>query len=201
MPKEKGSTTKKIIQSAREEFLAFGYEKASLNRVSARVGITTAGLYRHFRNKEDMFYFLVKDTLNDFDQLTGQDQQLMEVETDYNPFDSDWAKFWVDFIFDHYEGVKLLICCSKGSVFETFEDDAIQKEAESNKQYAEILCHTGKMTRNISDLQWHVLATTYVHLIFEIVRHDMTREEAFAHMNFVSELIFPGWMGIFGLKS
>ena len=48
------ATYEKIIRCMKEEFLAFGYEKASLNRVSARVGITTAGLYRHFRNKEDL---------------------------------------------------------------------------------------------------------------------------------------------------
>ena len=185
----------------KEEFLTFGYERASLNRASAKVGITTAGLYKHFRNKEDMFYYLVKDTLDDFARLTGQDQEQMEANADYNPFDSDWARFWVDFIFDHYEGAKLLICCSKGSVYESFEEDAIQREAESNKRYAEILRGSGKRTKDISDMQWHILATTYVHLIFEIVRHDMTREEALAHMQFVSELIFPGWKEIFKIKA
>ena len=50
----------------KEEFLTFGYEKASLNRISAKVGITTAGLYKHFSGKEDMFRFLVKDALDAF---------------------------------------------------------------------------------------------------------------------------------------
>jgi len=36
----------------KEELLVYGYEKASLNRVSAKAGITTAGLYKHFKNKE-----------------------------------------------------------------------------------------------------------------------------------------------------
>lgn len=200
MPRDKANTNSKIIQYMKEEFLTYGYEKASLNRVSAKVGITTAGLYKHFRNKENMFYYLVKDTLDDFDRLTRQDQEQMEADADYNPFDADWAKFWVDFIFAHYEGAKLLICCSKGSIYESFEEDAIQREAASNKQYAEIQCRSGKTVKNISDMQWHILATTYVHLIFEIVRHDMTREEALAHMHFVSELIFPGWKEIFEIK-
>ena len=34
------------------------------------------------------------------------------------------------------------------------------------------------MKKDISDMQWHILATAYVHLIFEVVRHDMTREKA-----------------------
>ncbi len=200
MPRDKSQTTEKIIRNVREEFLTYGYEKASLNRVSERVGITTAGLYKHFRNKEDMFYFLVKDTLSDFHKLTEQDRIQMEEITDYNPFDSDWATFWTDFIFSHYDGVKLLICCSKGSMYESFEEEAIRIEAEGNKRYAELLQRAGKSTKNITDMQWHILSTTYVHLIFEIVRHDMNREEAYNHLLFVSELIYPGWKTIFGLS-
>ena len=200
MPRDKSQTTEKIIRNVREEFLTYGYEKASLNRVSERVGITTAGLYKHFRNKEDMFYFLVKDTLSDFHKLTEQDRIQMEEIADYNPFDSDWANFWTDFIFSHYDGVKLLICCSKGSMYESFEEEAIRIEAEGNKRYAELLQRSGKRTKIITDMQWRILSTTYVHLIFEIVRHDMNREEAYNHLLFVSELIYPGWKTIFGLS-
>lgn len=200
MPRDKSQTTDRIIRNVRDEFLTYGYEKASLNRVSERVGITTAGLYKHFRNKEDMFYFLVKDTLSDFYKLTEQDSIQMEEITDYNPFDSDWATFWTDFIFSHYDGVKLLICCSKGSKYERFEEEAIRIETEGNKQYAELLQRAGKSTKIITDMQWHILSTTYVHLIFEIVRHDMNREEAYNHLLFVSELIYPGWKTIFGLS-
>ena len=183
----------------KEEFLAYGYEKASLNRVSAKVGITTAGLYKHFKNKEDMFFSLVKDTLDAFHSVAASSTHQMETEKEYNPFDDDWAMFWVDFIYKHYAGVKLLICCSKGSAYENFEEDLIRKEAEANKEYADILRASGKMKKEISDMQWHILATAYVHLIFEVVRHDMTREEAIGHMQFVSDLLYPGWRQIYGL--
>ena len=70
MARDKTATYEKIIRCMKEEFLTFGYEKASLNRVSAKVGITTAGLYKHFNNKEDMFFSLVKDTLDAFHSVT-----------------------------------------------------------------------------------------------------------------------------------
>ena len=199
MPRDKTVTYEKIIRCMKEEFLTFGYEKASLNRVSAKVGITTAGLYKHFKNKEDMFFSLVKDTLDAFHSVAASSTHQMETETEYNPFDDDWAMFWVDFIYKHYVGVKLLICCSKGSAYENFEEDLIRKEAEANKEYADILRASGKMKKEISDMQWHILATAYVHLIFEVVRHDMTREEAIDHMQFVRDLLYPGWRQIYGL--
>lgn len=39
MPKDKTETNSKIIRYIREEFMTYGYEKASLNRVSAKVGM------------------------------------------------------------------------------------------------------------------------------------------------------------------
>ena len=128
LPKDKSNTTAKITRYLTEEFLTYGYEKASLNRVSAKVGITTAGLYKHFAGKEDMFYSLVKKTLDDFNNMTSWAGDRMNTETDYDPFDDDWTAQWVDFIYSHYVGMKLLICCSTGSKFESFEDDLIQSD-------------------------------------------------------------------------
>lgn len=183
-----------------EEFLEYGFEKASLNRVSAKVGITTAGLYKHFDSKEDMFSFLVKDTLDDFQAMKAHAEKQMDADENYNPFQSDWAAAWTEFIYNHYTGVKLLICCSAGSKFESFEDDLIRMEAEGNRAYAEALQHAGKMTKTISEMQWHILSTAYVHLIFEAVRHDMNKEEALDHMRFIGELLYPGWKQLLGIK-
>lgn len=201
MPKDKTVTNAKIIQCMKEEFLAHGYEKASLNRISAQVGITTAGLYKHFKGKEDMFYYLVKDTLAALEEVTDSSKSQMEADVNYNPFDDDWAMFWVDFIYEHYDGIKLLICCSEGSVYEGFEDKLIEYEETADKRYAEILAASGKNPKKINDLQWHILATAYVHLIFEIVRHDMTKEEAMRHMRFINTLLYPGWKEIYGIAA
>lgn len=198
MARDKAVTNAKIIQCMKEEFLIHGYEKASLNRISAKVGITTAALYKHYKNKEDMFYFLVKETLSDFDKLTEDSQEQMEMVEEYNPFAFDWAKIWVDFIYDHYLGMKLLICCSKGSPYETFEEDLIASEAKGNKAFSEMLRKSGKLNNSISDIQWHMLATAYVHLIFEVVRHDMTKDEAVDHVRFVCNLLYPGWKQLLG---
>ncbi len=68
-----------------------------------------------------------------------------------------------------------------------------------NETNQDTLAASGRNPKKITDLQWHILATAYVHLIFEIVRHDMAKEEAMQHMRFVSTLLYPGWKEIFGL--
>ena len=200
MPKDKSETNAKIIACMRKEFLTYGYEKASLNRISKDVGITTAGLYKHFKSKEDMFGYLVEGTLTDLKKLQTRESDDMKsdaVATD--PFSEEWMRTLVDFIYDHYEGFKLLICCSSGSCYETFEEDLIHEEEESNKQYGELLSRAGYKVKELTDIEWHILSTEYIHLLSEIVRHDMEKDEALKHMKFVKMLLYPGWKKIFGL--
>ena len=200
MPRDKSITNAKIIKYMKEEFLTYGYEKASLNRISGRIGITTAALYKHFKNKEDMFFFLVKDTIEDFERLNSSGQNNMRNNMKYNPFDKEYTDCLVDFIYEHYEGIKLLICYSKGSAYESFEDELIEMEAESNKEYAEIIKASGKKYDNLSDMEWHLLSTAYIHLVLEVVRHDMTKDEAYKHMDFVCRLLYPGWKKFLGIE-
>ena len=200
MPRDKSITHEKVIRAMREEFLTHGYEKASLNRISAKVGITTAGLYRHFRNKEDMFAYLVQDTVNAFHAMAARSENQMETDLDYDPFNEDWATFWSSFIAEHAEGLKLLLCRSQGSRFETFEEELIALEVEGNKTYATALEKAGKKVRLVSDLEWHTLAATYVHLVVEAVRRDMTLEETQEHLRFVGRLLYPGWKQLFAIE-
>lgn len=200
MPKDKSATNAKILACMREEFLTYGYEKASLNRIAKKVGITTAGLYKHFNGKEDMFGFLVKDTLEALTKL--QNASLNDMHSGasgIDPFGDEWIKQLVDFIYDHFEGVKLLICCSAGSCYESFEEDLIHSEEESNKQYAALRKNAGCAVKPLSEMQWHLLSTEYIHLLLELVRHDLSKEEAVKHMEFVKSLLYPGWKEIFGI--
>ena len=48
MPKDKTASHARVLAAAREEFLAYGFEKASMRRVGERCGLTAAGLYRHY---------------------------------------------------------------------------------------------------------------------------------------------------------
>ena len=47
------------MAAARDEFLEVGFEKASMRSIGERCGMTAAGIYRHCRDKEDLFDQLV----------------------------------------------------------------------------------------------------------------------------------------------
>jgi len=53
---ERKDTAAEILKAARQLFYEKGYEAASTREISARVGISKAALYHHFKNKEEILF-------------------------------------------------------------------------------------------------------------------------------------------------
>ncbi|WP_448382239.1 TetR/AcrR family transcriptional regulator [Desulfosoma sp.] len=56
MKDERKDTAAEILKAARQLFYEKGYEAASTREISARVGISKAALYHHFKNKEEILF-------------------------------------------------------------------------------------------------------------------------------------------------
>lgn len=197
MPRDKTATHAKLVPIVKEEFLIYGYEKASINRIAAAAGISPAGLYRHYDGKEAMFASLVEDTLADFDAFfqEAQNAALTNFEA-RDPFTDDWLDTLLDFIYDHYDGFKLLICRAAGSRYESFEEDMIAREAASSKQFSEKLAPAAP----VSDEQWQIVASIYVHAVADMIRLDLPRAAARERLRFLGSFLFPGWKVLLGAE-
>lgn len=200
MPRDKTATHEKLIPIVKQEFLEYGYEKASVNHIAELAGMSAAGLYRHYRDKEDMFASLVSEALSGYDSLcqrwqTGTVQSCEE----YDPFGETWINELLDFVYVHFDALKLLICCSAGSRYGDFEEQLILREEASSKEFAAARRKAGGSPRPMTDEQWHLVATLYIRAITEIIRHDMPREKAEKHVAFIKEFLYPGMRKLYGL--
>ena len=52
-----------IIQAAYSEFLAYGFQKASLHKIAEKAGVTTGAIYTRYKNKDALFGSLLQDLL------------------------------------------------------------------------------------------------------------------------------------------
>ena len=59
MKKETDELNEKILESARSEFLAYGYQDASLRRICRAAGLTTGALYKRYESKDSLFTALL----------------------------------------------------------------------------------------------------------------------------------------------
>ena len=74
MSRDKTTHHEMIITAARNEFMTYGFADASMRRIAAAAGMSVAGLYKHFANKEEMFSALVEPACQGLMALYRQEE-------------------------------------------------------------------------------------------------------------------------------
>lgn len=62
-PPRQTDRRQEILSVARELMLAEGFDKTSMRNIAARMGVTPTTLYLYFRNKEDIIFHLMEESL------------------------------------------------------------------------------------------------------------------------------------------
>ncbi len=65
MRKESEGVTENLLDSARKEFLQYGFHDASLRRISADSGVSTNSIYTRFGDKSGLFTAIVKEAADE----------------------------------------------------------------------------------------------------------------------------------------
>ena len=131
MPRDKTASHEKIVDAAMREFQEKGYEQASMKAVADAVGMTSAALYRHFENKQDMFAALVQPALDELESWKEKHiassydllkQKRSDVMWDFNA-DMNDARMVMDVMYRRPEAFRMRLCCSAGPLYESCADD------------------------------------------------------------------------------
>ncbi|MHB1452991.1 MAG: TetR/AcrR family transcriptional regulator [Saccharofermentanales bacterium] len=73
MQTRKEPVKNKIVEAALEEFLVTGYENSSMRNIATQSGITVGNIYSYFSSKDDLFDYLLADTVTDLQKLLQMD--------------------------------------------------------------------------------------------------------------------------------
>jgi len=201
MPKDKTASHVRVVAAARDEFMEFGFEKASMRRVGERCGLTAAGLYRHCRDKEDLFDQLVAPAMEQLRSWmdTHLEKYLTAVREEGNLI---WQDSWIDMmreiVYPHMDDYHLLLTCSSGTKYESFLHDLTQTAQEQTLQYLPVLRQKGLAVREISAMELHLLFSAYVTALFEPVIHRYSLDESMRCLETIETFFLPGWKMLFG---
>lgn len=204
MPKNKTETRQKIISAAKAEFLKKGFEQASLRNIAMEAGMSAAGLYRHFTDKEALFAALVDPVL---DKLENVHCSIRMRDYEYlktGLLDEMWGDnaeihYFLDLIYDYFEEFKLLICCSAGTKYENFIHDFVMLEQKETLEYMEAARKQGISVRKVEPRELHLLLSAYATAVFEVVVHDFSKKEAAHYLSKLQVFFYPGWRAVLGL--
>ena len=201
MPRDKTATHARVLAAAREEFLEYGFEKASMRRVGDRCDFTAAGLYRHCRDKADLFDQLVSPAVQRIHAWmdTHLSRYLTAVRDEGN---LQWQDSWIDMmrevVYPHAEEYHLLLTCSSGTKYESFLHDLTQAAQEQTLLYLPILRQKGLAIRDISPRELHLLFSAYAAALFEPVIHRYSLDESMRCLETIEAFFLPGWKALFG---
>lgn len=199
MPRDKADTHKRILVSAKREFLEQGFEKASMRKIAARAGITAGGLYKHFPTKKAMFEALVEPTLREYYQrnieLTNAALQQL-VNTNFDSFratSDDGNREVLEYIYKHFDEFQLMFNCSNGTKYENIRHDLVMLEVSGSKRLMETLKQHGIPIRDFNDEQLRILYSTALTPLFEIITYGYSYEKALTFIDLMADAMNFGW--------
>ena len=204
MPRDKTITHEKILPAARKEFLEKGFAGATMRDIAARAGITAAGLYRHFADKEAMFAALVEPTLEETNRWYMAHRDKDYAYLNAGDLESMWNQdtelhMMMGLVYEHFDVFKLLICCSTGTKYAHFMHRCVELEEKETLDYMNAARAQGVPVRDVPPKELHLLMSAYVNALFEVVVYDFTREEAAHYLVTMERFFTPGWREILGL--
>lgn len=204
MEERSTATLEKIQQAALAEFLDKGFLGASLRQIVKNAGVTTGAFYGYFSSKEALFNAIVEPhaaaLMGRFMEAQTTFAELPEKEQpEHMGLESGRCVDWmVDYICAHREPVKLLLCCEEGTSYEHFVHNMVEVEVEYTQRYMEVLRRLGRDIPVLDKSLCHIIASGMFNGIFEIVVHDMPRDQAMRDVDQLRAFYTAGWSKLMG---
>lgn len=204
MAKADPSINPRILESARQEFLALGFENASLKHICENAEVTTGALYKRYSGKEALFCAVVADTVADLNAVVREKSSLPLAELSDEALieawnmDEGYMMWWFQYLYDRHDGFVLLLKCTEGTCYSNFQHDWVEGMTEATYQYY-LEARRRELTRtDISRKELHVLLTAFWTTIYEPFIHDFTWEQIEQHNKLVCDLF--NWYRVLGFS-
>lgn len=160
--------------------------------------------YGYFSSKEALFNSIVEPhaaaLMGRFMEAQTTFAELPEKEQpEHMGLESGRCVDWmVDYICAHREPVKLLLCCAEGTSYEHFVHNMVEVEVEYTQRYMEVLRRLSRDIPVLDKSLCHIIASGMFNGIFEIVVHDMPRDQAMRDVDQLRAFYTAGWSKLMG---
>lgn len=202
---ELSETQKKILEIGKREFLAKGFKDASLRGIVKEAGFTQGAFYGYYPDKEALFTALVSEAADGLVERFKRAQKahfdlIKKAETEFSrKLSTEYLHLFLDYIYDHFDAFKLVICRSAGTRYEYYIHDLVELEVSVAEKYYRLLRSKGKLEGKVSREVHHMITSAYFTAVFETVAHDMPRKKAFDYIKELAVFFNCGWDGILKL--
>ena len=159
-----------IKESAIKEFLLYGFEKASLRRITKNAGTTLGNFYNYFDNKESLLSSIVEETYQIIQLVIkthNQNNNTQEIwnEADINIWRIELKKMIQDYLPIMTPALVILIEGCRGTKYENAKDVLIKIVSEHYMEHIKE-CNDNYLNPEISS----ILAKQFIMGIVQIIK-------------------------------
>ena len=122
------------------------------------------------------------------------DEQAGEVFT-YRP--DLWDRL-VDYIYAHWDVFRLLVRCNDIGCYEDMLHEIIDIETKYTYRFIEATGNDAVSSGKLSAMMIHILSNAFYSGLFEVVRHEMPKEEAHRYIRQLRRFFVQGWSDLLG---
>ena len=192
-----------VLACAKKEFLEKGYKDASLRVIAQAAGTSTGSIYTRFKDKAGLFDAIVgpaADQLKDMfveiqENFHSLDDSTQEAEM--GEYTSRHQMEMLEYIYDHFDEFRLLLDCSDGTRFSGFVDELVDIEVEYTYKYMEVINCESVKSGVVTEDFIHIIVTAYFNGMFEVVRHNMSRDDARKYIRLLNRYHMQGFSTVF----
>ena len=198
-------TKKKIIESAKKEFLENGFTNASLRTIAANAGVTTGAMYRHFKDKDALFCSLVDNAIDvttqvvmEADIMTHQIEENL-VSKEHHQKEDKIVSDFLDYIYSDFDAFTLLLTKSAGSTHERFLDEMCELYSTNCFKTLKWMHDQGIASNAPNEMTVHVVASSLINAFAEIIIHKIPKDKAVEFIKNINNFFHYGTMHMMGI--
>lgn len=184
MAKQIEGVSEKIEKCAREEFLKNGYADASLRTIASEAGTTTGSIY----SRANEFIEKFRSIQEEFHSMES-DRQAESLED----FTMDGMQRMVEYMYEHLEEFRLLVNAAHGTKFQNFVEHLVEIETDYTYKFMESVGLDPTKRKHITKDFMHIMNKALFESFFEVIRHDMSKEEALEYVVMLEKYHNAGW--------
>ena len=195
--------SEKIEAYAKKEFMEKGYMDASLRTIAAEAGTSTGSIYSRYGGKEGLFSAIVEPAAKELVRIfTDIQEDFHAIDPDrqqenLDNFTQDGMQQIVAYIYDHLEEFQLLVNSAYGTKFQNFVEHLVEIETDYTFKFMEAIGLEPKNGKPITKDFMHIMNKALFESFFEIIRHNMSKEEAMEYVEMLEQYHSAGWAIIY----
>jgi len=206
MAKRVEGRSDKLLECAKAEFLEMGFQEASLRVIAAKADTSTGAIYTRFGDKDGLFHALVDEPVNELISWIEEGQQEFSMKPENEQKENVFSykpEVWeqlVEYLYEHWDVFRLLVRCSDINCYETMLNRLVDFEVEYTYRFLNSTSNDALKTGKLTPMLIHMLSNAYYSGLFEVVRHEMEKEEALAYVCQLRRFFVQGWADLLGLR-